>query len=263
MNKIIFLGTGAAASVTRQMTSLLFVTDKVNFLIDCGDGMGTVRNIIKSGIDINSISDIFLTHRHADHIIGLTHLLYIRLIKNEKAKVRVLGPKQTLGIARKICFETHDYLKIHKHRIAFIEIKEHEKVKLSYSVLIEPIKVKGPSKYPLITYGYQMLINNKKVTFSADMVPSLNFEKKAMNSDILIHECFCLNKEKEGVSGFGHTSAREAGETARKCNVKHLILTHFRDEPDVYANDLVNEARMYFSGKIRAAFDLMKIDISQ
>ena len=45
-NKIIFLGTGSAAHTSRQMTAILFVIDGRGILLDCGDGMGTVQNIL-------------------------------------------------------------------------------------------------------------------------------------------------------------------------------------------------------------------------
>ena len=261
MNKIIFLGTGAASSLTRQMTSILFVTDKVNFLIDCGDGMGTVRNIQKSGTDIHSVSDIFLTHKHADHINGLTHLLFIRLLYDEKAKIRVFGPKQTLKVAKELCFSTHDLVKKNSHRVVFIPIPIEKPIQLSNQVIVTAGKVKGPPNNPIVTYGYKIMINDKTIVFSSDMQPSSSFDRLAKGSDIMIHDCFGKKDVLEQARFFGHSVAKDAGEAAQKAGCKHLVLTHFKYIQGVTLQDLMNEAKLYFNGKITTAEDLMEINI--
>lgn len=261
MNTLIFLGTGAASSLTRQMTSLLFATEKKNFLIDCGDGMGTVRNIVRSGIPLESISDVFLTHRHADHILGMSHFLFVRLVKDEKVKLRVFGPKQAVDTARLVCFETHDYIRRNSQRVAFIPIRSYEEIKLSLGVRITGVKITGPKNIALTTYAYKVQIGKKTVVFSSDMHPNKNFDELARGTDILIHECYDTEIRRKNTQLFGHSTAAQAGTAARKAKAKQLILTHFQDEPAVSYADMFSEARHYFGGKVTMAKDLMKIEI--
>lgn len=261
MNKMIFLGTGAAVSLTRQMTSILFVTDGGNFLIDCGDGMGTARQIVKAGVGLTSVRDIFLTHRHTDHIIGLPHILFLELLKDQKAKIRVFGSKQTVRIVKKICFDTQDYVKKHKNRVAFIPIKENEEVRIGKGVTVTPIRVDGPKEIRILTFGYRISIGKKSVVFSADTLPSRNLVRKSMHTDILVHECFSLHKERINHPGLGHSTAREAGETAQKAQATQLILTHLQDDSWVDSSLLLAEARKYFRGKVTVAEDLMEVEI--
>lgn len=82
MNKLIFLGTGSANNLERQMTSLCFVVGREAFLIDCGDGMGTLRQLVRAGVPLSSVKTVFLTHHHADHIIGMPHFLFVQLAQD-------------------------------------------------------------------------------------------------------------------------------------------------------------------------------------
>jgi ribonuclease Z len=261
MNKMIFLGTGNANNLERQLTSILFVTEKKNFLIDCGDGMGTVRQVVKAGINPLSINDYFITHRHTDHMIGLPHFLFVRLVRDDKAKVRVFGPKEGLKVVEKVCFETQDYLLTNKSRIAFIPLKNHDLVRLAPGLTVESGLVASPPGKNLKTYAYKVTVGEKSMVYSSDMKPSIGFDKFVRGADILIHECFGLNINKVQIKEFGHSSAKEAGECAQKAGVKYLILTHLPEERVEKKVNLLNETRKYFGGKITIAEDLMEIGL--
>ena len=74
MFEIIFLGTSASApSAKRGLSAQIIKHDEYRFLIDCGEG--TQRQILQSGIGFRNLSNIFITHGHLDHILGLAGLL--------------------------------------------------------------------------------------------------------------------------------------------------------------------------------------------
>lgn len=260
MNKLIFLGTGAAVSVTRQLTSICFVVDGKAIMIDCGDGMGTVRNLKQANIPLENLNDIFVTHRHADHILGMPQILFTKLFADEKSKVRVFGPRQAIGVVRDISFKTHDYLKIHKHRIGFVPLKSGEEVRLEKGLLIRGVKVSG-SDSNTIAFAYSLMIEDKKIVFTSDMKPNKAFTKLAIDADIVIHECFGLEKDADLAHSYGHSTARDAGELAITVKAKQLILTHLRDAHIVSPQELVDEAKKYFNGKITVAEDLMEVTL--
>jgi ribonuclease Z len=68
------LGANSAApAFNRNQTSQVLQAGSVNFLIDCGEG--TQLRIAKSGVKINKIDHILISHLHGDHFFGLVGLL--------------------------------------------------------------------------------------------------------------------------------------------------------------------------------------------
>ena len=63
-------------------------------------------------------------------------------------------------------------------------------------------------------YAYKISIGVQNIVFTGDAVPSRALTKIANGTDILIHECFGLDKNRDEIHG-GHSTARDAGELAR------------------------------------------------
>ena len=86
-----FLGTGAACpSVDRNVSGLAVVREGETMLFDCGEG--TQRQMMRYGVGF-SFREIFFTHYHADHILGLTGLLRTMGLQDRTAPVTLYGPK--------------------------------------------------------------------------------------------------------------------------------------------------------------------------
>ncbi len=73
MLKLTFLGTGAACpTLDRNVSSLALAREGETLLFDCGEG--TQRQMMRYGVSF-TFRDIFFTHWHSDHLLGVIGLL--------------------------------------------------------------------------------------------------------------------------------------------------------------------------------------------
>ncbi len=259
MNKLIFLGTGSAAHLTRQLTSLCFLFGNHAFLVDCGDGMGTMRNLIKAGVSIEQVNDVIITHKHADHIAGMMHYLFLKMLE-QHTRVHVYGPKQAVAAVKTISVLTHTLTKRSQERIDFCSIRSGEPVNILHAS-VEGTTVKHVQGY--VCYAYAITAGGIKIVFTGDMRPNKHFDQLARGADIMIHECYGLDTHADVFHAWGHCTGKDAGLDATKAGAKHLILTHISSRD--YAIDpklLAEEARKYFSGTVTVAEDLMEVPLA-
>jgi ribonuclease Z len=85
-----FLGTSASRpTVERNVTALAIIREGETLLFDCGEG--TQRQMMRYGISF-SIRDIFFTHMHADHILGVIGLCRTMALQGRTDPMHLWGP---------------------------------------------------------------------------------------------------------------------------------------------------------------------------
>jgi ribonuclease Z len=88
---VTFLGTGAAVpSLERNVSALAIHREGETLLFDCGEG--TQRQMMRYGVSF-AFRDIFVTHYHADHVLGITGLLRTLGLMDRSAPVTLWGPR--------------------------------------------------------------------------------------------------------------------------------------------------------------------------
>jgi len=93
-----FLGTSSSRpTVRRNVASLAIQREGDSFLFDCGEG--TQRQMMRFGVGF-SVRDIFITHLHADHYLGLPGLLRTLSLQGREEELVVWGPEGSETILR-------------------------------------------------------------------------------------------------------------------------------------------------------------------
>lgn len=88
--RITFLGTAAARpTVTRNVSSLVLQREGEIMMFDCGEG--TQRQMMRYGTGF-SLDDIFFSHLHADHFLGVIGLLRTMGLQGREEPIHLWVP---------------------------------------------------------------------------------------------------------------------------------------------------------------------------
>jgi ribonuclease Z len=88
---IVFLGTSGSAPTARRAPSALLVRrGGERLLFDCGEG--TQRQLLQSSVGLVDLREVFLTHFHLDHWLGLPGMLKTFALRDRQAPLAVFGP---------------------------------------------------------------------------------------------------------------------------------------------------------------------------
>ncbi|MFX1565050.1 MAG: ribonuclease Z [Promethearchaeota archaeon] len=92
--KVYFLGVGGGIpSVARSPPSVAINFQGKILLFDCGEG--TQLQLQRIGLSPHKIQEIFITHLHGDHVLGLPGLISTMMMMNRTKPLAIYGPVGT------------------------------------------------------------------------------------------------------------------------------------------------------------------------
>lgn len=87
-----FLGTASAIPTkTRNHSSIVLKIYDRTVLFDCGEG--TQKQIMEAQVSPMKIDDIYITHLHGDHILGLPGIIQSLAFRGRTRPLNIYGPK--------------------------------------------------------------------------------------------------------------------------------------------------------------------------
>jgi ribonuclease Z len=88
---LVFLGTsGSMPTPQRAPTAVLVRRGGERLLFDCAEG--TQRQLLVSAVGLIELREVFLTHYHADHYLGLPGMLKTFALRGRDAPITIYGP---------------------------------------------------------------------------------------------------------------------------------------------------------------------------
>lgn len=155
-----FLGTSASRpTVERNVTSIAVVRDGETLLLDCGEG--TQRQMMRFGTSF-ALADIFFTHMHADHMLGVIGLLRTLALQGRTDPINLWGPPGSKALLRQA--------------ILLGSERETFPVEINEVVPDSPIQRKGYSILPFavdhkqrIALGYALIEDIRLGRFNPDL----------------------------------------------------------------------------------------------
>jgi ribonuclease Z len=94
---LVFLGTaGSMPTAQRAPAALLVRRGGDRLLFDCAEG--TQRQLLRSSVGLVELEEIFVTHFHADHILGLPGLFKTFSLRGRERPLEVYGPRGMIAL---------------------------------------------------------------------------------------------------------------------------------------------------------------------
>jgi ribonuclease Z len=89
---VVFLGTaGSMPTAQRSPAALMIRRGGDRLLFDCAEG--TQRQLLRSSVGLVDLREVFLTHFHADHVLGLPGMLKTFALRGRDQPLEVYGPR--------------------------------------------------------------------------------------------------------------------------------------------------------------------------
>ena len=227
--RVIPLGIGGwVSNPILGNVSLIVETGSARILVDAGEG--TYRALRTCGFDVNDLNLILITHRHGDHLMGITTLALFAKVRG--VTLKVYGPRDVdleklfdaLGVPQYL--SAVDFHPIdpspepltvaigHDYRITAV-LADHTVQTLAY-------RIDGS--------------DGSCITYSSDTRPTKNIVNLARGCTLLIHEA-SGNPGTEEVSHLhGHSTTDEAIQITKEAGIKYLMPIHYYVEPPILSS---------------------------
>ena len=279
---VLFLGTaGSSPSPRRGLPATLVRRGGDRLLVDCGEG--TQRQLMQS-IGLVELEDLFLTHFHADHVLGLPGMLKTFALRQRERDLVVYGPR---GLGRlfellspvigRLTFRVelvelaaNDELDRDGYRIAAFDV-DHGGPGLGYAIVeaprpgeFDPVRARELGVQPGPDFGRlqggEMVDGvrpdqvmgearrGRKIVLTGDTAPCEMTRLVAWDADLLVHEATFMEEDAERAAETRHSTAAQAAELAAAAEVRMLALTHI--SPRYSGGQVRDEARESFENVI-------------
>ncbi|MBM3393683.1 MAG: MBL fold metallo-hydrolase [Betaproteobacteria bacterium] len=267
--RVILLGTGAGAlsAPERAGPAVLIETGKDVLLFDCGRGVA--QRLAQATMALGNITQVFITHLHADNTLGCADLWWSGLMRGRDEPLSVIGPEGT----QKMMDHTRQAysLDVHSRGLggtpgALFQVAEinDNMVYESDSVRVRAFVVDHGDMKP--AYGYRIDNGRHTVVISGGARFSENLAENAKGAGVLIHEYAAVDKELLADSPAlqrefaTHSTVEDVIKTARTARPALTVLSPL-EFVQIKDADAFRAVRSQFPGSIELGYDLMVIEM--
>ncbi len=293
---VVFLGTGGSVPSARRATACVLIrAGGSRIMIDAGEG--AQRQMINS-TGLVQVDDIFITHFHADHYLGLPGLLKTYDLMEREAPLRIVGPAglHDLFAALRRIFGRLRY------EVELLELEpgegiehdgfemrafpvEHRMRALGYAY-VEPerpgrfdveaargLGITDDRDFGRLQRGETVAVDGseirpeqvlgearagRKIVITGDTAPCEMTRIAAHAAQLLVHDGTFALEESARAADTGHSTAQGAAQLAAEAEVHMLAIVHVSSRYNVSA--VLKEAREAFPNTFAPRdFDLVEI----
>ena len=263
--RVTLLGTGTPfPNAERFGSAILVEMAGKKLLFDCGRGV--VIRLAQARVNPKDIDDLFLTHLHSDHVVGIPDLWLSGWFLGRSKPLPIWGPPgtrsmtehlvQAFGFDISIRQAAPDPLPAKGVEIDAKEIEQGEIYNDGSARVSAFLVDHGPVKP---AFGYRIDSAGHSVVISGDTKFCQNLVDFARDADCLIHAAWSAGwKNPLPPSKRSIASAEDAGRVFAMVKPKLGVVYHYKDE-----GGLGDAVRKEFKGPFVIARDLMAINIGK
>jgi ribonuclease Z len=169
------LGTAASRpTVERNVASTAIVREGETLLVDCGEG--TQRQMMRYGVSFG-LADLFFTHFHADHVIGVIGLMRTMSLQGRTEPLRLWGPR---GAARAVKRAEEFGMDRLTFPIEVTELEPGKRVeRTDYAIVPFAVDHRGAR-----ALGYALVEHERKGRFNPELARSLGIPEGPLWGEI-------------------------------------------------------------------------------
>ncbi|MDL2236459.1 MBL fold metallo-hydrolase [Christensenellaceae bacterium OttesenSCG-928-K19] len=244
MKRIILLGTGNGDVVNCYNTCFAIQNGHEYFLVDAGGGNRIVAQLRDANIPLKNIHDVFVSHIHADHILGVFWVIRrigeLILSADYDGVLTIRSHQQVAEAIREISMTIlqKKFRQLLDNRILIKAVEDGQSERIcGFAPTFFDIRAKGDRQF-----GFHMEYEpGKRLVFLGDEPLNPELGGLVAGSDYLMHEAFCLDSQEHIFRAYekNHSTAKAAAMMAEQLQVKNLILYHTEEET------LANRKQMY------------------
>lgn len=268
MSKIIMLGTGNGNTKNLYNTCFVIQNKEGIFLIDTGGSIEIVKRLKEVNISLTEVKNIFISHSHTDHILGLIWMFkeFGIMAKNSEVKEKI--NIYCNEVVYKAIKEVSSYILSTKlmntiYNITnFIVLEDNDNYTINgVNYEFFDILSKGTKQF-----GFECRLNGNRLVFLGDETLNPLLNDRVQGADYVMHEAFCLDREENIFHAYekNHSTALSAAKTMSKLEVKNLILYHTEESHGEDRKRLYQEeAQSVFQGNVIVPDDLEEIKMAK
>ena len=293
---LVFLGTGGSVPTARRSTACLLArAGGDRLLFDCGEGS---QRQMQRSTGLVQVDEIFITHLHADHYLGIPGLLKTYDLNDREKPLRVYGPPGLIDLfsalgrifgrlryevelgelepgeaVRHTDYEVRSFEVAHRMRAyGYALVEDARPGHLDAEAAARLGVTHGPDLGRL-QRGEEVQGANgtvcpadvmgderagRKLVVTGDTSPCEMTRLAAHQAQVLVHDASFADDEVARAAETGHSTARQAAELARDAEVEMLALVHVSSRYDVRA--VLDQARDAYKTSVAPRdFDVIEV----
>lgn len=261
MTKITMLGVGHGGTTTLYNTCFTIQNEEGIFLIDTGGSIEIIKRLQQSGIRLEEVKNIFISHSHTDHILGLIWMFkkMSRMAMHGEIKEKIniycndVVYEAIKGVSSYVMPSI--LMKAIYNNTNFIILKNDDTYTINgIDYVFFDILAKGTKQF-----GFECNLDGNQFIFLGDETLNPSLKERIRGADYVTHEAFCLDREENIFHAYekNHSTALSAARLMNELDIKNVILYHTEESHGSNRKKLyLEEAQSVFNGNVIVPDDL-------